>query len=332
MSEVFKEQNFVRKLYRDILIGFSTFYLEDTAFAFKHLSESEVCVSNQIYIKEFENAKVQGLLSAKEKIDILCKDKVWSEEKELEIEKLNEEINSLKNTLKKLIIRSQINKIKNDLKLKEDTLKSILKEKEELLGLTAENFAYKKSNEYIIYFSLYHENLNERLFKDINEFAEVSDIELIKYINYYKEFVATFKIDNIKKIAVSPFFMNSFFLCEDDPFIFYGKPVVNLTQYQCDLFSLARNYKYFLSKTGDTPPENVKSLDDLVAWYENRQVISNLKEKNKDKLGQSYIGATKEELKLMTSDSKDQVVDLGDEAKKAGGSLSFDQILKIHGI
>lgn len=150
-----------------------------------------------------------------------------------------------------------------------------------MLGLTAENFAYKKSNEYIIYLSLYKENLKDPLFSNIDEFAEVSDLELIKYINYYKEFISMFKIDNIKKIAVSPFFMNSFFLCEDDPFTFYGKPIVNLTQYQCDLFSLGRNYKYFLSKTGDTPPENVKSLDDLVSWYENRQVISNLKEKIK---------------------------------------------------
>lgn len=332
MNEIFKEQNFVRKLYKDILVGFSIFYSEDKAFAFKHLSEGEICVSNEIYIKEFDYAKTQGLLSAQEKINLLCRDKVWSEEKELKIEKLNEEINILRSTIKKLVIKSQINKVKNDLKLKEDTLKEIIKEKEELLGLTAENFAHKKSNEYVIYLSLYKENLKDSLFNDKNEFEEISDSELIKYINYYKEFINMFKIENIKKIAVSPFFMNSFFLCEDDPFKFYGKPIINLTQYQCDLFSLARNYKYFLGKTGDVPPENIKNLNDLVAWYENRQTISNLKEKNKDKLGQSYIGATKEELKLMTLDSKDQVLDLGDEAKKAGGSLSFDQILKIHGV
>jgi hypothetical protein len=34
----------------------------------------------------------------------------------------------------------------------------------------------------------------------------------------------------------------------------------------------------------------------------------------------------------MTSNSKDEVVDLAEEAKKAGGNLSFDQILKIHGV
>lgn len=332
MNEIFKEQNFVRKLYRDILNGFSNFYLEEKTFAFKHLSESEVCSSNEIYIKEFDSAKLQGLLSIEEKLKLLYRDKIWSEEKEKELDNLSLEISNLKITLKKMIVKSQINKIKNDIKAKEDSLKSILKEKEELLGLTAENYAYKKCNEYIIYISLYKEDLKEKLFLDLNEFEEVSSADLIKYINYYKEFIEMFRIENIKKIAVSPFFMNSFFLCEDNPFIFYGKSIAYLTQYQCDLFSLGKNYKYFLTKTGNMPPDSFKNLDELVAWYENKQIISNLQDKDSNKLGQSYIGASKEELKLITSNSKEEVLDLTEEAKKAGGDLSFDQILKIHGI
>jgi hypothetical protein len=34
----------------------------------------------------------------------------------------------------------------------------------------------------------------------------------------------------------------------------------------------------------------------------------------------------------MASNSKDEVLDLSSEAKKAGGDLSFEQILKIHGV
>jgi hypothetical protein len=332
VNDIAKEQNFVRKLYRDILNGFSVFYLKEKSFSFRHLSEVEVCSSNEVYIKEFDKAKMQGLLSAEDKIKLLCRDKVWSEEKEAEIQKLSDQIITLQNTIKKLVIKSQVNKVKNDLKEKENLLKNIIKERDELLGLTADNFAYKKSNEYIIYSSLYESDGKTPMFKQEDEFAELNEVDLIEYIQIYKEFINNFKIDNIKKIAVSPFFMNTFFLCEDDPFLFFGKPVVNLTQYQCDLFSLARNYKYYLSKSGENPPANVKSLGELVSWYENRQIISNLKEKDSNKMGQSYVGASKEELKLMTSNSKDEVVDLAEEAKKAGGNLSFDQILKIHGV
>lgn len=332
MNDVAKEQNFVRKLYRDILNGYSIFYLKDKSFSFKHLSESEVCASNEIYIKEFNKAKSDGLLSSEQKIKLLYRDKVWSEELETEIKNLHDQISTLQNTVKKLIIKSQINKINNDIKQKEDKLKTILKEKEDLLGLTADNFAYRKSNEYIIYLSLYKQDGRTQMFENEEAFGEINEIEFLQYIESYKEFVSNFNIQNIKKIAVSPFFMNTFFLCEDDPFIFYGKPIINLTQYQCDLFSLGRNYKYYLTKMGENPPTSIKNLDELVAWYENRQTINNLKDKDSNKMGQSYLGASKEELKLMTSNSKDQVVDLSEEAKKAGGDLSFDQILKIHGI
>lgn len=332
MNDVAKEQNFVRKLYRDILNGYSTFYLKDKSFSFKHLSESEVCASNEIYIKEFDKAKSDGLLSSEQKIKLLCRDKVWSEELETEIKNLHDQISTLQNTVKKLIIKSQINKINNDIKQKEDKLKTILKEKEDLLGLTADNFAYRKSNEYIIYLSLYKQDGRTQMFENEEAFGEINEIEFLQYIESYKEFVSNFNIQNIKKIAVSPFFMNTFFLCEDDPFIFYGKPIINLTQYQCDLFSLGRNYKYYLTKMGENPPTSIKNLDELVAWYESRQTINNLKDKDSNKMGQSYVGASKEELQLMTSNSKDQVVDLAEEAQKAGGNLSFDQILKIHGV
>lgn len=333
MNDFVKEQNIVRKLYRDLINGFTTFHLKDKSFSFKHLSESEICFSNEIYIKEFDNAKIQGLLSTEDKIKLLYRDNVWSEDKEKQIDRISEEIGNLQTTIKKLIIQSQIKKMRDEINGKQEDLNKILKEREELLGLTAENFAQKKSNEFIIYYSLYKDDLKTPLFKNQDEFGEGTDIELIEYINCYKEFINMFKIENIKKIAVCGFFMNTFFLCEDNPNIFYGKPIINLTQYQCDLFALGRNYKYYLTKSGENPPNNVKKLDDLVAWYENRQNIANLKQQNQDKMGQSYIGATKEELKTIASNSTDEVVDLSEEAKKSGnGDLSFEQILKIHGI
>lgn len=332
MNEINQEQNFVRKIYKDLITGFSVFYKKDKIFSFKHLSESEICGANEIYLRAFNEARYQGLLDREEKIKILCQQGLWSQEKEQQIKKITEEIDALQNTLKKLIIKSQIERIRNQISILEKNLSDVNKEKEELLGLTAENYAYKKSNEFIIYLSLYDKNFKKMLFDSEEEFSELDDNDLIDYINSYREFIDTFKIYNLKKIAVSPFFMNSFFLCDEDPFIFFGKPLVNLTQYQIELFSVARSYKYHLTKSGENPPSNFKKLDELVNWYENRQTVNNLKEKNKDKLGQSYVGATKEELMAMTSDSKEEVVDLTKEAQKAGGDLSFEEILKIHGI
>lgn len=332
MNDIATEQNFVRKIYKDIVNGFSVIYRDDKSFAFKHLSEIESCKTNEVYINKLNEAKRKGLLAQEEKIKILCEQGVWSNEKEEKIKNLQEEISLNQTTLKKLIIASQTKNIKDIIKQKEDELLNIIKEKNELLELTAETYASKKSNEYIIYLSLYKKDLKNMEFDSENDFLELSETDLIEYIYAYREFMDTLNIKNIKKIAVCPFFINTFFLCEDNPFNFYGKPITHLTQFQVDLFSIARSYKYHLTKSGQNPPDNLKSLDELVNWYEDRPSATALKEKNQDKMGQTYIGATKEELLSMTAGSKEEVVDLTTEAKKIGDELSFDQILKMHGI
>jgi hypothetical protein len=170
------------------------------------------------------------------------------------------------------------------------------------------------------------------MFNSVDEFGDLDESKLIGLIYVYKEFIEMFNLDNIKKLVVSPFFMNTFFLCEDNIFSYFGEPIINLSKNKIDVFSIAKNYKHYLIKSEGNPPDNYQSLDELVAWYENRPNLNSLKDKNKDKLGQSYIGATKEELMNIASNSKEEVVDLSAEAKKAGGDLSFDEILKIHGI
>lgn len=330
-NDLNQELNLVRKLYKDILDGFTKFPFKNNYIKIKHLSEAESCEINQVYIDQYHIAKQSGLLTENDKLEILCRDKIWSKEKEKEIELITQEIGTKKNTLAKLFIKSQINLIKDEIKSKENSLKTLIKEKEDLLGFTVENFAFKKSNERIIFMSFYNQE-QEKLFVDEEEFSSLEEDLLYEYIFIYKQFVDMFDIRSIRKIAVCPFFMNSFLLSEDNIFNFYGKSIVNLTKNQTDLFSVARNYKFYLTKSNDNPPNSYKDLDELVNWYENKPNLANAKEKSKDSLGQSYIGATKEELMTIASNPKEEVVDLTQEAKKSGGNLSFEEILKIHGI
>lgn len=331
MNDLYQELNFTRKLYRDILDGFTIFELSEKKVKIKHLSEKELCETNEVYLNSYNSAKKSGLLTEKDKIKIFCDDKVWSEEKENELKSLNSDLSLKKTTLSKLFIQSQIKSLKSEIKVIEDKLKQITEEREDLLELTVENFAFKKSNQYVIYLSLYKEN-ESRMFNSVEEFEDLDESKLIGFIYIYKDFIQMFNLENIKKLTVSPFFMNTFFLCEDNIFSYYGQPIVNLSKNKIDLFSIAKNYKHYLIKSEGNPPDNYESLEELVAWYENRPSLNSLKDKNKDKLGQSYIGATKEELMNIASNSKEEVLDLSEEAKKAGGDLSFEEILKIHGI
>jgi len=335
VNELYKEQQLAKKLYRDIVQGYSVFNKDNSYVYFKHLTEIEFAESQDQYIRLLSDSKKRGLLDEKDKIKILCEQGIWSNEKENEIKLYNKEIIGDEATLNKLIIKSQINQIKNSIKIKQQKLDEINKERDELLGLTAERYAFKKSNEFLLYLTLYRDSsFKNRIFEeDKDDFFDIEDRELMEYINIYKEFNTMFDAENIKKIAVCSFFMNNFFHCEDNPYYFYGKPIVELTQNQMQLFYIAKNYKYLLTKNGENPPNNIESLNDLISWYENRSSASNLKDKiAEDKLGQTYIGASKEELKAMTASSKEEVLDLNQESKKLGGDLSFEQILKIHGI
>lgn len=335
MNELYKEQQLAKKLYRDIIQGYSVFKKDNRNIFFKHLTEVEFAESQDQYIKLLNSSKKQGLLDEKEKIKILSDQGVWAEDKENEIKLLAKDIGREELTLSKLVIKSQIKEIKSSLENKQNKLNEILKERDEIIGLTAEKYAFKKSNEFLLYLTLYKDvEFKYRIFEeDKDDFFEIEDFELIEYINIYKEFNLMFGIENIKKIAVCSFFMNNFFHCDDNPYFFYGKPVIKLTQNQMQLFFIAKNYKYLLTKNGDNPPTEMESLTDLVNWYENRSSASNLKDKkSEDKLGQTYIGASKEELKAIAASSKEEVVDLNKESNKMGGDLSFEQILKIHGI
>ena len=65
---------------------------------------------------------------------------------------------------------------------------------------------------------------------------------------------------NLKRVAVSGFYLNNFYLCKDNPFIFYGKPVVGLTYPQTELFSFGRYFKGILTEI--KPPPTEEQLDD----------------------------------------------------------------------
>lgn len=335
MNELYKEQQLAKKLYKDIVQGYSVFNKNEDLIYFKHLTEIEFAESQDQYIKLFNSSKKKGLLDEKDKIKILCDQGVWSIQRENEIKSLSKEISADEITLSKLIIKSQMQQIKRNIENKQKRLEEINKEREDLLGLTAEKYAFKKSNEFLLYLTLYKDPLfKNRIFEENkDDFFDIEDYELIEYINIYKNFNIMFDLQNLKKIAVCSFFMNNFFHCEDNPYYFYGKPIVELTQNQIQLFYIGKNYKYLLTKNGENPPSSIENLTELINWYENRSSTNNLKDKvSEDKLGQTYIGASKEELKAMTASSKEEVLDLNEESNKLGGNLSFEQILKIHGI
>ena len=148
-----------------------------------------------------------------------------------------------------------------------------------------------------------------------------------------------FHSQNLKRVALSTFFLNYFYLCEDNPMIFFGEPVIKLSYYQIELFGYARHFKYLMSDLKTKPPdEYYEDPDKLIEYIEAGKSAQKMLEKgkslDKEHTASSVIGATKDDLKRMglTTTTNEDVgsTDLSKEAAKKKGSLSMDDLIKIH--
>ena len=319
-------------LYHDILNGYS-FYTDDTSsFYIKHFGLQDLNVINTKKLAIEHKARKMGLLDEETQIKNLIEKDNWSIAKEEEIKKITQFIKDLNYTKSKLILIRDIDQINIQIKENNKILNDILTEKQELLGTTLETYTNKKLNEYYVYCSLYKDtDLKQKLLTE-QEFEQLEYKELYELYTKYTIGLVQLNDKNIKKIALSNFFLNSFYLCEDDPYIFFGKPIVNLTFIQTELFSCAKFFKNIISNSTTKPPENVLSDPEaLIDWYEgsrnaNKTVANTKKE---DVLGSSVVGASNKDLKRMGIENKDGI-SLIKEAEKKGGSLSFQDLIKLH--
>ena len=154
-------------------------------------------------------------------------------EKDKEAERLGDILKGMRKTKSKLFLQAQIDAIKKEINENENKLAAILAEKESIIGFTAEEYAQRRINEYYMHICILNEDGN-KLFKE-NEFDELDEEQVAEIMNVYSENNKKFVAENLKRIALADFFTNIFYLCDDNVFNFYGKPVINLTFYQIEI-------------------------------------------------------------------------------------------------
>jgi hypothetical protein len=317
----------LRRLYRDILRGCTQ--VRGKSVYVKHFKESDIGFLSELKRDHSEDAKEQGLPTEEEKIIILIEQEMWDKENEDQITNLQALIANKIQTKTKLVLKSQIDSVNKQLEKYEEELSEVNEKREELLGLTREKYADKKSSEEIARIALYKdEELSKPLYSK-EKYEDLEIPELNKVIVMYGESIKEFNQQNIKRIAASTFFMNPFFLCKSDPVRFYGKPVVELTNYQSDLFSIGIGYKNVLEKGQSPSQELYLDPDALVEWYEAAGSIAKMAEKRRDDTsGRTVMGATKRELEGIAG--TENTIDLVKEAERRGGTMNMKDFLEIH--
>ena len=333
------DKNKIRLLFVDILKGYTEAYYKNNKVYFKHntsFDSGDIDSKRQDFIRK---AKANGLPTEEEKEKYLIAEKLWSEEKNEEIKKIKSYISNLKTTKSKLFRNEEINSINQQINEQNLKLIGLASERKDLLGFTVEDYANKKVNEYYMFNCLFRDkHLNERYFSE-NEFDELENKDISEIIEIYNAINSSFSEKNLKKISLSSSYLSLYNMCEDNPYYLYGKPIIYLTFYQIEVFSYSKYFRNALSEAKHKPADELyEDPEKLIDWLESsknaEEVLNktNVKENKNSEgaVGTSIIGAKKEDLAKIGAEEKG--LSLHGEALKKGGTLSMQDLMKLHGI
>ena len=322
-----------RSIYSQILRGFSSTSYKNQKVFIRHFTESDVGIISEKRNSYFDEAQKKGLPDEKEKLVILNEQEIWTNEEEEELEKLDDEIKNQEQSLKNLVIKSQKQILNSQILLNKRKYSELIKDRKQALDLTCEEYSERKGQEEVVYYSFFKKGDLKERFLGREEFEELPQIELHYLMNLNLDCVENIHMLNIKRVCVLPFFLNSFFICNDDPMIFYGKPVIELTMHQVSLFSTGKYFKTMLSKSESDPPET-ENVDELVEWYESTLSKEDMAKKLEGKDSTTLVGATKEDMKGLVNQSGSTNLNkqVGEYRKKTGKmGLDMDDMLSLHG-
>lgn len=284
----------------------------------------------QKYYEKYKNIAIQkGLQTEKERIDESKKDDIWSDEDDLKIVNLENEIINLSRTQKQILLPSQKKEMGDQIDFKNQEIFKLKTKRKEILGKTAEDYASVRSNEEMLrYFIFEDKGLTKNLFTE-DEFSELDDYQLMFFMKQQNNISERLSELNIQKAVLRPFFSMYLSQCENIN-DFYGKAIVLLSVYQLKVALFARMFFNIFQYVEDIP-DNIRDDPEKLLAYSDMQ-------KNKGD-GQSHIrddadattffGATEQDIKSLAGDGRQ--ISLHDELEKNGGSLNMEQMMRLAG-
>jgi len=326
-----------RKTFRDIVRGFSDVLIDGQTFYIKHLSALDQVDIDDVREKYLNAAIDRGIPTEKSIIDELIKDEIWSEDKDKEIERLEEFVANLKNNKSQLVLKSAIDKQNKSIKESEEKISQLQQEKTELIGISAESYADKRSNDYYIIKSFFEdEELKNPLFPKEEDYNELYSEDIVKFISSYNKTFEMFDELKIQKMILQDFYY-IYFPFSDDTVGFFGNPVCHLTYNQLKLIVYTKIFKNIFEQNTNIPNSIKKDPEALMDYGnisdEAKSKMQKQLENAKDGTASTLFGATEEDYEYagLQKPSDQTGVSLTKEAEKKGGSLNMQDLMKLSG-
>lgn len=324
-----------KRRYADILNGYSKVIYRNQTIYLRHFDNFISADVEEKHAEFFDRGLELGAPKEEDKLKQLEENGSWTKKDEQSLIENISFLNGLKNTKKKLFLKRDLDGIKYQIEQTEKLVNEQQIKKTSLLGITAENYAQRRANNYFLFLSFFKDkNLENALFQE-SDFEDLEDEELIELFKIFNEHNESFNAKALKMVAIKPFYLNYFFLCEDDPCAFYGRPVCKLTFYQAETFSHAKYYKSIMTEVNSVPDDMMNDPDKLIEWFESNKNAQKVLEKsggNRDDMNVSLVGATKEDLENLGLKSSAKTVDLSKMAAEKGGVIEMHDLIKLQGI
>jgi hypothetical protein len=323
---------FLRKVYAEIINGYSSGLIKEKLVFIRHLSPIIQSEIDDSYLEFQSKAISEGLSKEEEKLKFLEDNDLWVDKDEKELRSKRSYVDSLRVTKKNLFLPSQINQLNTQIKEAEQDYRNKLIEKLNLLGTTVESFVNKKMNDIYLYSSLFLDKDFKMPLYSLEEFDEMSPNEFDAIEQKYNESIGKFSTLNIKKLALSPFFQNMFYLAETNIDAFFGKAICTFTYQQSELANYGKYYRHILSETANIPPELLSEPDKLDDYLTGNRNKEKTLDAYKDKGGTTMImGATPEDMKAMglsnNRPASDRKLTKIQEKQLKGEPITMDELI-----
>lgn len=254
----------LRKIYRDILLGYSSDYLDDKLVYVKHFDNFDQGIVDCKYLELYYRASID-LITEKEKLSELEKSGDWTPADDNWVLEWRDYVERLRKTRDHPLNTSMREATIKSIEVEQAKIDDKLNKKAKLLGVTAESWASRRVNEFYIFLSLYKDTELSEGYLSEEDFEDLEENELEKIVLFYNKIMNELN-DSIKKVALSSSFQNSFSLCDDSIYNFYGKPISRLTYHQSELAIYGRYFKNILSE-GNIPSNIKNDPEALINWH-----------------------------------------------------------------
>jgi hypothetical protein len=325
-----------RKIFKEIVEGYTKAKIGESTYYIKHLSALDQVDIDEVRKSYYDNAIKRGIPSEKEVLKALSDEGQWTEKDQGEIDRLGVFISQLQQNKTQLVLKSQIDKQNETIQKTRAKIDGLNAKLKSLMGVNAEDYADKRSNDYYIIKSFYEDkDLNTPLFPEESSFNDLYAEEVQALVTCYNNTFLSFEELKIQEMILQDFYY-IYFPFSDDTVGFYGSPVVQLTYNQLKLIVYTKIFKNIFESNKHIP---TKIKKDPKALLDYGSISEDAKEKMKNKLdsnqdGATLFGATDEDYEYAGLDKpSDQVgVSLHKAAEKKGGSLSMEDLMELSGI